>query len=150
MSFKLKEKINDPFVLNNLMKDYLGVNLELINMQWTWKRSIWGHWLFLFFLIKHDERRAHNILSLMLDSKYKSLRLIFSFIGHKWGVVIPKEHDRRSPFFKVLKCYHCWKVKVIFLIKVKWIYIWYFWNGGEHYWACEKNCQLIIVKISIE
>jgi hypothetical protein len=31
MSFKLKQEINEPFVLNNLMEDYLGVDLELIN-----------------------------------------------------------------------------------------------------------------------
>jgi len=31
MSFKLKEEFKDPFVLNNSMEDYIGVDLELIN-----------------------------------------------------------------------------------------------------------------------
>jgi hypothetical protein len=85
-------------------------------LQWTWK---WVIDSFLSFLTKYDERRAHNILSLMLGSNYKNLRLIFSFIGHKLGVVIRKEHDRRFPFFRVLKSYHCWKVKVISQIKME-------------------------------
>jgi hypothetical protein len=41
-------------------------------------------------------------------------------------VVITKEHDRRSPFFRVLKSYRCWRVKVIFLIKVMKIIIFIF------------------------
>jgi len=85
-------------------------------LQWTWK---WVIDSFLSFLTKYEERRAHNILSLMLGYKYKSLRLIFSFIGHKLGVVIRKEHDRKFSFFRVLKSYHCWKVKVISQIKMK-------------------------------
>jgi hypothetical protein len=109
MSFKLKEEINDPFALNNLMEDYLGVDLEFINrFTMNMKKEVCGVIdSFFSFLTKYDERRAHNILSLMLDCKYKSLRLIFSCIGHKLRVVIIKEHDRRFPFFKVLKSYHC-------------------------------------------
>jgi hypothetical protein len=111
MSFKLKKEINDPFVLNNLMKDYLGVDLELNRFAMNMKKEVCGvidsFFSFFSFLTKYDERRAHNILFLMLDSKYKSLILIFYFIVHEPRVVITKEHDRRSPFFRVLKSYRC-------------------------------------------
>jgi hypothetical protein len=35
---------------------------------------------FLSFLKKFDERKAHNMLVLMLDPRFKSLRLMFFFI----------------------------------------------------------------------
>jgi hypothetical protein len=45
------------------------------------------------------------MLTLMLDSKLKSLKLICSFIGHKHGVTIVKEYDRKSLFPMLLKFY---------------------------------------------
>jgi hypothetical protein len=98
MSFKVKEEMNDPFVLNNLMEDYLGVDLELTNkFAMNMKQEVCGVVdSFFSFFTKYDERRAHNILSLMLDS----------LVINKLGVVILKEHDRRSPFFRVLRSYH--------------------------------------------
>jgi hypothetical protein len=37
--------------------------------------------LFLYFLKKYEERKAHNMLSLMLDPRFKTLPLMSSFIG---------------------------------------------------------------------
>jgi hypothetical protein len=36
---------------------------------------------FLSFLKKYEERKTHNILSLMLDPRFKTLHLVSSFIG---------------------------------------------------------------------
>jgi hypothetical protein len=71
MNLKLKEEINNLFVLNDLMEDYLGVDLELINrFAMSMKKEVCGVIdSFFSFLTKYDERRSHNILSLMLDSK---------------------------------------------------------------------------------
>jgi hypothetical protein len=71
MNLKLKEEINNLFVLNNLVEDYLGVDLELINrFAMSMKKEVCGVIdSFFSFLTKYDERRSHNILSLMLDSK---------------------------------------------------------------------------------
>jgi hypothetical protein len=33
-----------------------------------------------------DNKKIHNMLALMLDPRFKSLRLIFCFIGHEDGV----------------------------------------------------------------
>jgi hypothetical protein len=38
---------------------------------------------FSFFLKKNEERKAHNMLSLMLDPRFKTLCLMSSLIGHE-------------------------------------------------------------------
>ncbi len=45
---------------------------------------------FLSFLLKYDDKRIHDLLTLMLNLKFKSLKLICSFIGHEHEVVIIK------------------------------------------------------------
>jgi hypothetical protein len=45
---------------------------------------------FLSFLTRYNEKKTHNMLALMLDPRFKNLRLIFSFIGHEHGVAIVK------------------------------------------------------------
>ncbi len=44
-------------------------------------------------LKKFDERKAHNMLALMLDPRIKSLYLMSSFIGHDQGVAIVEQYD---------------------------------------------------------
>ncbi len=39
----------------------------------------------LSFLTRYDEKKVHNMLALMLDPKFKILKLIFYFIGHEHG-----------------------------------------------------------------
>jgi hypothetical protein len=46
------------------------------------------------------------MLALMLDLRFKSLKLTSSFIGHEYGVVIVEEHDKKSIFLMFLKSYH--------------------------------------------
>jgi hypothetical protein len=48
---------------------------------------------FLSFLKKLDEKKTHNMLALMLDSRFKSLCLVFSFIGHDQGIAIAEQYD---------------------------------------------------------
>ncbi len=43
---------------------------------------------------------------LMLDSIFKSLRLMFSSIDHEHGVTITLKNDRKCLFFMLLKSYH--------------------------------------------
>jgi hypothetical protein len=70
------------------------------------KKINWVIDYFLCFLLKHDEKRIHNLLTLMLDFKFKSLRLIFSFINHEHEVAIIKQYDRKSLFPMFLKFHH--------------------------------------------
>jgi hypothetical protein len=46
------------------------------------------------------------MLSLMLDLRFKSLRLISSFVGQEEGVNIVDEYDKRTLYPMFLKCYH--------------------------------------------
>jgi hypothetical protein len=48
---------------------------------------------FLSFLKKFDERKTHNMLALMLDSRFKNLCLVSSFIDHDQGIVIVEQYD---------------------------------------------------------
>jgi hypothetical protein len=40
---------------------------------------------FLSFVTRYDERKVHNMLALMLDPRFKILKLISNFIGHEHG-----------------------------------------------------------------
>jgi hypothetical protein len=61
---------------------------------------------FLSFLKKYEERKTHNMLSLMLDSQFKNLHLVSSFVGCEQGISIVQEYDRKSLQPMLLKCYH--------------------------------------------
>jgi len=80
--------------------------IELETFAKNIKKIIWVIDFFLSFLIRYDERKIHNQLTLMLDFKFKSLRLIFSFIGHEHEVTIIKEYDKKSLFPMFLKFHH--------------------------------------------
>lgn len=74
MSFKLKGKNNNPLVLDTLDEDDLDVGIELKSLIVNMKREMCGVIdFFLSFLTKYNEKRTHNMLFLMLDSKYKCL-----------------------------------------------------------------------------
>jgi uncharacterized protein YktA (UPF0223 family) len=61
-----------------------------------------------FFLsfVKRYEKKTHNMLSFMLDPKFKSFHLMFSFIGCEQGVAIVEEYDEGFLYPTLLKCYH--------------------------------------------
>ncbi len=46
---------------------------------------------FLSFLKKYEKNKTHNMLSLMLDPRFKSLWLVSSIIGQEHGVSIAKK-----------------------------------------------------------
>jgi hypothetical protein len=61
---------------------------------------------FLSFLKNYEERKAHNMFSLMLDPQFKSLPMVSSFVGHEQDISIVKKYDRKSLQPMLLKCYH--------------------------------------------
>jgi hypothetical protein len=69
------------------MEEDFGVALELICLASNIRKEVCGVLDNLFFFLKRfNERKAHNVLVLMLDPKLKSLRLVFSSIGRDQGV----------------------------------------------------------------
>jgi hypothetical protein len=49
---------------------------------------------FLSFFRKYEKRKAHNMLSLMLDPRFKILCLVSLLIGHEQGKTIVEEYDK--------------------------------------------------------
>ncbi len=60
---------------------------------------------FLSFLKVYDKKKSHNMISLMLDPKYKSLRIVSSFVGREQGVALVEEYDKKSLYLMLVKCH---------------------------------------------
>ncbi len=62
----------------------------------------------LFFLkkenVKHE--KLTNMLSLMLDPRFKSLHLVSSFVGLEKCVSFLDEYDKKTLYLMLLKCYY--------------------------------------------
>jgi len=61
---------------------------------------------FLSFLKKYEGNKTHNMLSLMLDPRFRSMRLVSSLIGRKQVISIVEEYDQCFSFPMLLRCYH--------------------------------------------
>jgi hypothetical protein len=84
MSLKLKEENQISPSFESLMDDDSIVNDELSLLASNIKREVINVLdFFLSFLKVYDERKTHNMISLMLNPKYKSLHIIFSFVGRE-------------------------------------------------------------------
>jgi hypothetical protein len=60
---------------------------------------------FISFLKKYEEKKTHNMLSLMLDPRFENLHLVSFFISCEQGITIIEEYDERSLYLMLLKCY---------------------------------------------
>ncbi len=65
---------------------------------------------FFLFLKKIEEKKTHNIFSLMLDSRFKRVCFVISFIGREQGVAIV-ENMIANPY---IPC--CWSVITICIL----------------------------------
>jgi len=89
------------------MDDDFAITLELFLFASNIKKQICGILdSFLSFLGKYEERKVHNMLSLMSYSQFKNFCLVSSFVGCKQGISIIKECDLKSLQPMFLKCYH--------------------------------------------
>jgi hypothetical protein len=59
---------------------------------------------FLSFLKKYENKKVHNMISLMLDPRFMSLHIISSFVGRKQGVLV-EEYDRKTLYSMLMKCH---------------------------------------------
>ncbi len=79
------------------------------------------------------------MLCLMLDSRYKNLILIFSFIGCEQKMVILHSYDNKSLFHMFLKCYHHLQP----LLKVNY----FFHNKNEKYCSFDIF-EMVVTQVS--
>jgi hypothetical protein len=64
------------------MDDDLGFDIELGSLARNTKKEICGVIDSFFFLTRYDKRKAHNMLALMLNFRFKNLIFISFFINH--------------------------------------------------------------------
>jgi hypothetical protein len=112
------------FFLSNALID--TNNFDLIIKLDFWKKNIKKEVIrvidfFLSFLTWYDERGVHNMIALMLDPRFKSLKLNFSFMK----VAITKEHDRKSLFPMLLRSYYHLHPLLTKLMKFHTFWRWY-------------------------
>jgi hypothetical protein len=107
MRLKFREKIINPSTLVSLIDDDFGIAFELSLFTSNIKRQVCVVLdSFLPYLRKFGKRKTHNILYLMIDSRFKNLCVVFSFVGQEEDVSIVDEYDRRTLYLMFLKCYH--------------------------------------------
>ncbi len=107
LKLKLKEEFIISLNLEDLIDDDSIVAQELSLLASNIRRKICrildG---FLSFFKNCERNKAHNVLFLMLDLRFKNLRSISSFIDQEQVVSIVEEYDQRSLFDMFLRCYH--------------------------------------------
>jgi hypothetical protein len=97
MTLKLKEENKIIPSFESLMKDYSIIFYELSLLASNIKREVVNVLdSFLSFLKKYENRKAHKMIFLMLDSRFKNLHILSSFVGREQGVVLVEEYDRKS------------------------------------------------------
>ncbi len=97
MHLKFKEKIINPSTLVSLINDDFEITFELSLFTSNIKREVCVVLdSFLSYFKKIEKKEAHNILYLMIDSRFKSPCLVSSFVGQEEDVSIVDEYDRRT------------------------------------------------------
>jgi hypothetical protein len=56
-------------------------------------------------LKKYENKEAHNMISLMLDPRFKSLHIVSSFVGREQGVTLVKEYHKKTLYPMLVKCH---------------------------------------------
>ncbi len=57
-------------------------------------------------MITYKEKKSHNMLALMLDLRFKSLRLVSSYVGKEQGMSIIEEYDMRALYPMLFKLHN--------------------------------------------
>jgi hypothetical protein len=60
---------------------------------------------FFSFMFGFQPRKAHNMLALMLDPRYKGLRLVINYIGKEWAFQIEGKYDKQVLFLLLVCAY---------------------------------------------
>jgi hypothetical protein len=82
MCLKFKEEITNPSTLVSWIDDDSKITFELSLFASNIRRVICGVVdSFVSFLKKNGKKKAHNMLSLMLDPIFKNIHLISSFVA---------------------------------------------------------------------
>jgi hypothetical protein len=86
---------NDSIIFNELSLMASNIRREVINVLDS----------FFSFLKKYENRKTHNMISLMLDPKFKNLHIVSSFVGREQGVAVVEEYDKKTLYPMLMKCH---------------------------------------------
>jgi len=86
---------DDSIISNELSLLASNIKKEVINMLD----------FFLSFLKKYENKKAHNMIFLILNLRFKSLYIVSSFVGKKQGVSLVEEYDKKSLYPMLVKCH---------------------------------------------
>jgi hypothetical protein len=104
LNLKKENKIIPSF--ESLMEDDSIISYELFLLAFNVKREITNVLdYFLSFLKKYENMKTHNMISLMLNPKFKSLCMMSSFVGKERGVVLVEEYDKFFLYLMLVKCH---------------------------------------------
>jgi hypothetical protein len=72
------------------------------------RQEVCGIWdSFLSFSRKYIKKKTHNMLSLMLNPRFKSICIISSFVGREQGVIVILEYEMKSLYPMLINtCIH--------------------------------------------
>jgi len=106
MSLKLKEENQVLPSFQSLMDDDSIVNDELSLLDFNIRKEVINVFdFFLSFLKVYDKRKTPYMISLILNPRYKSFHIVFSFVGREQGVALVEEYDRKSSHPMLVKCH---------------------------------------------
>ncbi len=149
MSLKLREENQVLPLVESLMDDDSVINDELFLLASNIKREVINVLdFFLSFLKVYDNKKTHNMISLMLDLRYKNLCIISSSVGKEQGVVLVEEYDRKFLYPMLVKCHEhlhpLVRSKRNFvdhdIYFLSWLQFGYIWTNYKHKWTNRKTC----------
>jgi len=95
MSSKAKNEMHLRPSFESLMDDDIRLSLKLATLTSNIKSKVFGVLdSFISFLKTYEEKKAHNMLSLMLDPRFKNLLLVSSYVGKEQIMSIVEQYDR--------------------------------------------------------
>jgi hypothetical protein len=106
MTCKLRKEVEMNLFVNGLMEENVIISVELDLLTSNIKREAFGVLeVFLSFLKKFDGKKIHNMFALMLDLRYKNLRVVSIFVDKELVVGVVEDYDKKAHFPSLLKIY---------------------------------------------
>jgi hypothetical protein len=95
MSLKLNEKKKIISSFESVMEDDSILSNELLLLAFNIKKEVINVLdSFLSFLKKYENKKVHNMISLMLNFRFKSFCIVSSFVGREQGVTLVEKYER--------------------------------------------------------
>ncbi len=107
MSSKARDEMHLKPSFESFMDDDIGLYLKLATFASNIKSKVFGVLnSFLSFLRTYEKKKTHNMLSLMFDHRFKTFRLISSYVGKKQKKSTLEQYDRKALYPMLVKLYN--------------------------------------------